>query len=260
MDLSELTALQGQDLTAEQLTEGIAAVKAALPKLHTEIRQSGWRAALSKTKAEYETEDKTGKLDQALAQIETLRADLDVKDEEITTLSEGQPDLAKQKAESDLVIKGLQEKLKASQSLLETSQAEFKETLAAKDVDRFKADLTIAFKDLRLKPREVLMAAATTGNRYSLEGGTWRVYEEDGKTPILVDDETTPVKALAESYASKLPKDAFEDARQRGPEFSQVGKDGSRTMKMSDYSQKPVGEQMKLGQQAAKGELKLIDD
>ncbi len=260
MDFTDLATLAGQDLTTEQATEAIAAILTTFPKLHTSIRQEGFRAGLSMTKLEYEKEDKTGKLDKALASIATHDASMAERDEQIASLSKEKPDVATMQAEHNLLIKGLQDKQAQLAEKSLTKEAEYTTTLLAKDREIFQADLERKFQGMSLKPRELRFAVSETRSRFKRDGDEWKVYEEDGVTPLLVDDQSTAVDVLAASYAGPLPKEAFIDKRNHGLDGEFKGASGgSSTMHVTRFREMSPQAKMDFAKAANKSGGELVD-
>lgn len=271
MDLTELSALAGQDLTAEQQQEVDALIKASFPKLHKEIEQRGFRAGLSTTKEKYENTGGTGELDKARVEVKRLEADLVDRDAKIEQLSTEQPDTAQMQAQHQLQIETLRAKYENPDKtgLLDVAKRDLdaeRSTIENLHTTGFKRDLRTALDKLHLKPDPAELATYKLEGRYEKQGEGWVVYEEvvkDGKrmlSPILVDAGQTPAEALAHNYAGTLPKDAFKDERQKSADFKHDGSAGSNSMKMSDFNAKSPGEQARLGQKIAKNELTLVDD
>ncbi len=244
MDLSQLPALadQTEPLKPEQVAEAIAAIRAALPKVHADLRQEGFRAGLSTTKEDYEKADKTGLLDKALADLKAKEAVVVERDERIRQLSDASPEHARQLVEKDLQLEAQLEKHRVELERASTHlQAEQAISEGLRETG-FKADLRTALDDLHLKPDPAELATYKLENRWKREGDAWKVYEEvvkDGTkimVPILADANQSQAEALAASYAGTLPQGAFLDTRNLGPDgIYKRGSLQSNTMHVGDF-------------------------
>ncbi len=230
MDLPKL------DGTPEEIA---AALEVQYKPIWTFINQKGYTAGYAVGTGEYKNAAKTGIWNLAVTEAETLKAQITGLDAKIKTLSEANPDFAKEKIKYELALQGLQEKLDEATGGREKDLTDFTAQLQAKDTTIFDDNFARTLTELDVEPIYVDVArrdAAYTSRRTMNGDGTFKVFQVDGKTPFQAEDGKKPFQQLAESYLQGIPKKFIADRRPQGPGFDyNRGTPASGTMHISEF-------------------------
>ncbi len=255
MDLHELATLKG-----DALTEAVKTLKTEDPAAHATykaIHQIGFRAghARGESDASGEWQTKHTTSEEALT---AARADLEAAQSRIKELSEAQPDVATLQGAYTAELDALSAKVLALEAEKKTSQEAHARELDARDRSVFGGEVKSLLQASGLRPREVLIGTKLLEDRFARNGGAWKLYEDDGKTPIPYAETDDPASVLVASYTASLPKEAFTDNRPKGPGFRHDGETGGKVISTEAFLKLTPQEQAQVGMQAARGEVKIL--